>query len=66
MPPNSGPTAASVAWSPSRFEGGATSSLVTVMADRGLWHSSGKDCVNGSKRSLYRGLQAHGQEHVRV
>jgi len=39
--------------------------IVPVLADRGLYNSSGEDFVYGSERSFYRVLHAHRQAHRR-
>ena len=39
--------------------------IVPILADRGIYNSSGEDCVYGSERSFYRVLHAHGQAHRR-
>ena len=39
--------------------------IVPILADRGLYNSSGEECVYGSERSFYRVLHAHGQAHRR-
>jgi transposase InsO family protein len=38
---------------------------VPILADQGLYNSSGEDIVYGSERSFYRVLHAHGQAHRR-
>ena len=39
--------------------------IVPILADQGLYNSSGEDCVYGSERSFYRVRPAHGQVHRR-
>jgi putative transposase len=39
--------------------------IVPILADQSLYNSSGEDFVNGSERSFYRVLHAHGQAHRR-
>jgi putative transposase len=39
--------------------------IMPILADQGLYNSSGEDFVYGSERSFYRVLHAHGQAHRR-